>query len=239
MTRKMRRFVVGAGGILSAMAFVGAGQATVLVPGAEAPPDVTTAPAATLLATLSAPWTDTTSTMSGTMRSAVYSDPSNVFCAGCLDFMYQVANNASSTDSIARLTAISFAGSQTDVGFLTNGSALSGLFFVNGTVAPQLVDRSSVGDVIGFTFDAPTLVEVPPGATSMVLFIETNAKTFKPGDVSLIDGGVTTVASFAPIAVVPEPAAWLLMVAGVGAVGASLRSSRRGSGFSAARSRTS
>jgi hypothetical protein len=228
MTRKMRLFLAGASGIVLAMTVAGAGQATVLLPGAEAPPDASAAPVATLLATLSAPWTDSTSTMSGTMRSAVYSDPTNVFCAGCLDFMYQVTNNASSTDSIARLSAIDFTGSRTDVGFLTNGSALSGLFFVvNGTVAPQLVDRSSVGDVIGFTFDAPALAEVSPGATSMVLFIETNAKTFKPGDISLIDGGVTTLASFAPIAAVPEPAAWFLMVAGVGAIGASLRLSGR------------
>jgi hypothetical protein len=48
--------------------------------------------------------------MSGTYEAAVYSDPNNTFGAGDLDFVYQVSNNAGSTDSIARLTATNFSG---------------------------------------------------------------------------------------------------------------------------------
>lgn len=218
--------------LLSAMACVGTSQATVLVPSTTAPPDVFLAPGgATLLASLLTPWTNSTTTMSGTLDTAVFADPFNAFCAGCLDFMYQVSNSANSTDGIGRVTAINFTGSQTDVGFLLNGSALPGGLFVNGTVAPQLVDRSSAGDTIGFSFTAPLFEPVGAGATSTVLVIETNAKKFAAGNANIIDGGVTTVAAFEPVAAVPEPASWAMMIIGAGAIGSSLRLARRGRGF--------
>jgi hypothetical protein len=82
--------------------------------------------------------------MTGTYQAAVYSDPDNTFGASDLDFVYQVSNDAGSTDSIGRLTAISFLGYQTDVGYTATGSAL-GAGFVDGSVAPELADRVSPG----------------------------------------------------------------------------------------------
>lgn len=216
--------------LLSAMACMGTSHATVVAPGSLVVPDVFSAPAgATLLASDATPWVDTTSTMSGTLDAAVFADPSNAFCAGCLDFVYQVSDNAGSTDSVGRLTAINFTGWLTDVGFITNGSGLPGGLFVDGTIAPELVDRSSAGDVVGFSFNAPLFDEVPPGVTSTVLVIETNATQFTAGDANLIDGGVTTVSAFEPstAVAVPEPASWALMIAGLGAIGLSLRSAQR------------
>jgi hypothetical protein len=50
-------------------------------------------------------------TSHGAALSAVFVDPSNVFCAGCLDFMYQIVNGDSFED-VNRVTAINFTGSR-------------------------------------------------------------------------------------------------------------------------------
>jgi hypothetical protein len=91
--------------------------------------------------------------MTGTYQAVVYSDPTNTFGANDLDFVYQVSNDASSTDSIGRLTAISFLGYETDVGYTATGSTL-GNGFVDGSADPELADRVSPGDSVGFSFNA-------------------------------------------------------------------------------------
>jgi hypothetical protein len=209
--------------VLSIFAFASFASADILAPGASGPPDVL-APGGTLLASLSGPWTNTTSTMSGTYLAAVYSDPSNTFGAGDLDFVYQVMNSANSTDSIGRTTAINFTGFLTDVGFTLTGSTL-GAGFVNGTVVPITVDRANSGDSIGFSFTPPVSAAINPGQTSTVLIIETNATNFTSGHFNLIDGGVTTVASFAPLAArVPEGSALsMLGISGFALLGAMKR----------------
>src|SRR5713226_829338 len=71
-------------------------RANVVVPGATVAPDnFTGAPAGTLLASLSAPFS--TATFAGTLKSAVFRT-----AGGTLDFYYQLANNAPSTDSLGR-----------------------------------------------------------------------------------------------------------------------------------------
>jgi hypothetical protein len=79
------------------------------------------------------------------------------------------------------------------------GASLPGGLFVNGTVTPELVDRYTA-DNVGFGFNAPLGVTIPPGATSVVLVIHTNAANFKTGKVNIIDGGVSTVNGFMPTA---------------------------------------
>src|SRR5439155_14976179 len=123
---------------------------------------------------------------------------SNTFGAGDLDFMYQVTNIATSTDSIGRVTAINFSGFQTDVGYTSAGATLPGGLFVNGDVAPGLVDRNTASTV-GFGFAVPPLFAlVPPGEASTVLIIETDATQFQQGQASVIDGKATTVDAFCP-----------------------------------------
>ena len=170
----------------------------------------------TLLALTNNPFVGSAGTLSGTIQAAVYSDPLNTFGAGDLDFVYQITNSASSTDSISRVTAINFTGFSTDVGFTATGSGL-GNGFVNGTVAPELVDRQSA-DVVGFTFNAPLTDAITPGATSTVLVIETNATHFTSGNVSVIDGSVITVPAFSPTAV-PEMSSVTLLGLGLVCLG--------------------
>ena len=126
MSRKSRLSAAGAG-LLSAMAVAASSHATVLAPGSTDSPDAFTAPAgATLVASDSKFWLSSpVGTSHGAALSAVFVDPSNVFCAGCLDFMYQIVNGDSFED-VNRVTAINFTGFSTDVGFVTNGSALPG-----------------------------------------------------------------------------------------------------------------
>ena len=147
--------------------------------------------------------------------TAVYADPSNTFGAGKLDFMYQVTNEATSTDSIGRVTATDFAGFATDVGFTATGASLPGGFFANGSVVPGFVDRNT-GTTVGFGFTVP-LALVPPGQASMVLVIETDANTFALGEASVIDGKATTLSAFGPSQSesVPEPGTLLLLACGI------------------------
>jgi hypothetical protein len=214
--------------LLATLVLPVAAQATPLSPGPGAfPPDIFsfTCPGAgcpTLLASTTTNFTSTDATLLGTVEAAVYSDP----ITGGLDFVYQVTNSAGSTDSIGRVTAINFTGFLTDVGYTPTGSVL-GDGFVNGTIAPELVDRVSA-DVVGFSFNAPLTTLIAPDQTSTVLVIETNATHFTAGHVNVIDGGVTTVDAFEPLAAAstPEPAVWSLMIAGFAGLGFATRRRR-------------
>ena len=185
--------------LLTCFGFSGKANAAILPPGGgPVPPDVfAPLPGATLLADVTTPFTASTGLVSGTINAAVYSDPSNTFGAGDLDFVYQYMNNASSKDAVNRITGINFTGFLTDVGYTATGSAIPGAGgFVDGTVIPVSVDRSLGGDTVGFAFTAPN--GILPGATSVTLIIETNATQFAPGSVNVIDGGVSTEPAFQP-----------------------------------------
>ncbi len=170
----------------------------------------------TLLASLSAPFTSTLGTTSGTLVSAVFEEAS-----GTLDFYYQVTNNTTAAscgtvgkpacDPISRETDTTFTGFTTSLGFRVDGSTLPIGIFVDGTVVPVTADRNSVGDVVGFSFQPPDAAKIQPGQTSNILVISTDATNFTSGNASVIDGGVTTVASFEPAPAIPEPGSFFLL----------------------------
>src|SRR5581483_9094638 len=151
--------------------------ANTLSPGGTVPPDALTVdPASTLVAsssgTLNAPGSFT-----ATYTENIYSDPSNSYCAGCLDWVIEVSNSSSSSDSIERITASSFKGFSTDVG--TNAAGAPGLSAPGSGNSPDDVTRSLNGAVIGFNFNGANAIA--PGSNSMLLEIETNAQGVIPG----------------------------------------------------------
>jgi hypothetical protein len=118
------------------------------------------------------------------------------------------------------LSSGSFVGFSTDVG----------VDIATVGVTPVTVDRSPSGGTIGFNFAFDTL---RPGTTTQRLVIETNAREFSVGSLNLIDGGVITVAAFAPTgqpvppAQIPEPTTLMLIGSGLVSLGIVVRRSRR------------
>lgn len=212
--------------LAAALLTVGPAGATLLGPSSTVFPDLIATPAGTLLASTSVPFVASVGTYSGTLRAAVYLDatPLAVVCptGGCLDFYYQVVNNATSRDPISRESNINFGGFLTSASFRTDGGALASgsAGFTNGTVPPMTADRDALGNVVGFNFNPPTSAEVLPGLTSTVVVIRTNATQFTSGFSSTIDGSVTTVPTFQPTVttVIPEPGSFLLLGSGLLAV---------------------
>jgi len=169
-------------------------------------------PGGVLVATASG--TITTPTFTTIFGQSVWADPSNTWCAGCLDFVYQFNNLG--PDPNQRFTMSSFQGFLLDVGTDPFGV---------GVHLPTLVDRSIVGAVVGFNFPAGD--EIAVGETTVSLVIETNATHITPGFVSAQDGTAGSGVAWAP-QVVPEPASLMLMGSGLLAVGGYLRKSRLG-----------
>jgi len=184
-------------------------HASVLGNGSSVPPSPLF-PGGTLLATTSG--TVTTPTFSTSYTQWVYADPTNTWCSGCLDFVYEFTNNG--PDSNERFSMFNFTGFLVDVG--TNPF---------GSHDPTTIDRSLNGPVIGFNF--PASDEVVPGETTVLLVIETNALAYTNGFVSVQDGTAGFGFAYAPLAV-PEPSSLALLGGGLTVVGALLRKFRSG-----------
>ncbi len=180
-------------------------------PGGSGPPDSLVQGAFTFLAsTGEVPWTLSTGRASGLAVSEVNSDPNNVFCAGCLDFLYAVGNDATSLDSIQRVTASLFGGFMTDVGVTPSRACFSNMGTFPGN-APMSVDRSLDGNTVGWNWAIGAGLD--PGFCGPVLIIQTNATAYTAGHLSIIDSGVATVDSYAPM--VPEPGSMMLLGTGL------------------------
>jgi hypothetical protein len=147
----------------------------------------------------------------GTAHTAVYSTASG------LDFYYQFTNNVSSQNGIDRMTSFDFSSlgaSAVDVYQTSTGFGI----FSNGSEMSAYADRTPSG-VIGFNFVPVGLGDVPPGTSSFIQIIRTNATNYQPGNFGILDGIGSNAAGFAPATTVPEPSAGFMVLAGLGLIG--------------------
>jgi len=206
--------------VLAAVVLLGAAPAWAdMTAGFYGTPDVFNVSLANILADTGVmPYTGLNSqnnqSLGGQYRSLVVSDPSNVFCAGCLDFVYG-ASDTGGPDAIGYVTASSFGGFKIDAGVASNLVTGGGA----GDIAP--IDVSvGVGGVV-VTWEFPGATGVPTGYETAVLVVETNATSWTGGTFAVIDSGTTNLPAFQPS--VPEPATIVLLVSMLGVVGLGLR----------------
>ena len=191
-------------------------QASVLGNGGSVPPSPIT-PMGPIIATASGTIAPSVGSahFSVDFTENVFQDPANMFCAGCLDFVYVFTNHG--PDVNERYSMSSFAGFMLNVG--TDP--------FNVATNPSTIDRSNNGNGPNVGFNFPGIIEVAAGMTTVSLVIQTNATHVVPGTVTAQDGVAGSVAALAP-AVIPEPGSLVLMGGGLIAVGGFLRRSRFG-----------
>ncbi len=161
----------------------------------------------------------------GTMFSGVYNEGAANSLGG-LTFVFQIANSASSTDPLDRVTDQSFTGFQTSAFYSTS----------SGTMVPTSAFRIGTAS-IGFRFETaanPGIGTLLPGATSDLLIIRTNAPSYTAGLAGISDGTTINTPSYAPASAVPEPATLATFaLGGLGLLGLIARKTRRTGGAAA------
>jgi hypothetical protein len=129
---------------------------------------------------------------SGTLTQKVYKES-----AGML-FTYQFTNDAGSTDPIDELTTTDFTG-----------------FTVDIDVEEALVwnMRRNTPSTVGFQRTPGIGGYDGPAVTSALMWIQTNAKSYKVGHTTLQNGDVVRMETYAPAT--PEPSSMLLLGMGI------------------------
>lgn len=167
-------------------------------------------------------------TFAATFNQAVYLN-----AAGTLDFYFQVIRTGAGSISNQEIRSFTIS----DFGsYLVDGYASgpdpdgAGLFIAaanpnlaNGTPSPSTTTfgRSPSGSVVTVEFGANGLTGTENSATYI---FRTNATAYNnQGTFGIIDGSTLQGLTFQPIAAVPEPATWAMMLVGFGGIGMGLR----------------
>jgi hypothetical protein len=137
--------------------------------------------------------------------------------------MYQLKNTSTFGGTFVTLGNMSsFAIYTTDVGYVTNGSALPSSPFIDGTAAVAGgVGRNVNGSTISFFFSNSSVNGIDVSDTSVVLMIVTDATQFDNNGslgVAFVHGVPTAADFFEPIPA-PLPSALPLFAGGLGAMG--------------------
>lgn len=210
--------------------FASPAMATELLPDAVAVPfsPINAATRGSLLQSLETGTTGAT-TYNGFLRSAVYQNT-----LGTLDFYYQVAiTSINAGDEVFNLTASNFLGFTVDALVDTTDFDGGGIFTAANNPNLQgpagsttTSSRNGSGSVVRADFGANGLEAA--GQTSATYIFRTNATNFNLGGTfTTQDGSVAQRANFSPIAAVPEPASWAMMLMGFGVIGSAMRRRRR------------
>jgi PEP-CTERM motif-containing protein len=88
--------------------------------------------------------------------------------------------------------------------------------WVTGTAAVG-VNRSAAGDTVGFVYDTPPALGIPPGNESMLVEIDTNAPSWTGRALAVLDGQTVKLNGFSPA--VPEPSTWAMLGLGFAGLG--------------------
>lgn len=194
-------------------------EAAALVPGGTAGPDSTVFDAGSIELDSVEYVSATLGPVTATLRAAVFMNSS-----GTIDIYYQVKNLSS--ELLHRVTGFNYGDTfTTDVFNLSDGanvpcSNCAAGFFETGTQAYTEADRTLT--TIGFDFPGTTKASGAIGKdeVTLVLLVHTNATSYVPGLMSVIDGATITRAAFG---LVPEPASLTLFGFGLLGAGAALR----------------
>jgi hypothetical protein len=143
--------------------------------------------------------------------------------SGTLDFYFRVLPNADSTANVQDLRIAGFGNFPTDADYRIDGL---------GMVMPiqAFAFTAPTGDInfrFGEQFDRDGGL-APSAGSSSFIFIHTNATKFADtGDLDLARSFSSVItnenSTYAPVASVPEPASWALLIVGFGGLGAALR----------------
>jgi hypothetical protein len=161
-------------------------------------------------------------TYTGSLRSAVYQNT-----LGALDFYYRVAiSSILPGDEVFNLTSGGFLSFTVDALVGATNFDGAGIFTAanNPNFQESLWSTSRNGSVSVVRADFGDNGLEADGQTSTTYIFRTNATNCNLGGTfTTQDGSVAQRANFEPVAAVPEPATWGMMLAGFAGIGAGLR----------------
>jgi hypothetical protein len=186
-----------------------------LLPGGSGSPDTTLdLSGLTLLASGSASGSSSGAfgTVDWTLTDAVFRDSKNIYGAGDLDFMYQIAFTG--TGAVSTVGVSSFAGFSTDAGYTASGGSLPGGVFVDGILYPFQDSRSADGAAVTFAWSNYG----SENTTYNLVIVETNATSYDSNGVASVTANAVdpTASIFEPVAAtVPEPGMFAPLAGGL------------------------